>query len=155
MKGNQKAVFGQRIDIDIIGGIQRSAQKRGESVAHITEKALASYLSDDIELTPIERANYKKIGLEMQLNSIGSMLNVRLEGDIVLKIHTLIALCAGFDTIFPLREVSKTAKLSLFEAITDLKDLDKGLFDEIIPQLKRFRKLFIMFTQTTFGNEKV
>ncbi len=150
MKGKQKAVFGQRIDIEIIGGINRSAQKRGESVAHMTELALSQYLSNDVELTAIERANYKKKCIESALDGISSTLNIHLEGDLVSKTMTIMAVCSGFDTVFPDREDTSRAKLSLFEVLIDIKDYDKGVFNEIFPYLKKFKKLHSMYTQTVF-----
>lgn len=150
MNGRQKGSFSRQIDIEIIGGLERVAQKRGESVAHIAEVAFTQFLSTDVELTSLERANYKKIGIELALDSLGSVLNVPLKGDILTKTYTIMAICSGFDNIFPLRESTKIAKLSLFEILTDIRDYDKGLFEEILPQLKRFRKLHDMFRQTTF-----
>lgn len=150
MNGKQKGSFSRQIDMELIGGLERAAQKRGETVTQVAETAFARYLSMDVELTSLERQNYKKKCIELSLSNIGHMLNVPLEGDILAKTHTIMAICAGFDNIFPLRDSTKIAKLSLFEVLTDIRDYDKGLFEEIIPQLKRFRKLSDMFKQTTF-----
>lgn len=155
MKGNQKAVFGQRIDLEIIAGIQRSAQKRGESISSITERALSQFLATDCELTAYERMQYKKIIIENSLDNIANGLNLKVFGDISAKTITILAICAGFDNIHPLRDSTKNAKLSLFEVLTDIKEYDNGLFNEILPYVKKFKKLHNMFTQTTFGNENL
>ena len=149
MKGNQKAQFNQRIDIDIIGGIARSAQKRGETTSHMTEVALSHYLAQDIELTAYERQQYKKKVIENALNSLASGLNMQVFGDILTKTHTIMAVCSGFDTLFPLRDSTKNAKLSLFEILKDIEDYDNGLFQEIMPYLNRFKKLKVMYAQIT------
>ena len=143
-----KQSISSRMDEEIIGEIERSAQKRGVPKSEILEKAAAHWLAQDVELTAIERAEAKKVIINQALDRVSSILYIECKGDLVSKTTTLIAVCSGFSVTFPLRENTKLAELSLFEVLQDIQDYDKGIFAEILPILKRFKKIYSKFTQT-------
>lgn len=128
-------------DDKLVASLERVSLKKGISKSAVMEYYAVRGLSNESELTAVERLSYQDKIINGALDSVLEVFNISCNGDILTKFRQALYTCAGISKQKIERNRYGIMELSLFEVLNNIKESDNALFDKLVVELGYFGRI--------------
>ena len=140
------------IDEIMASTIETIAKSKGITDSTVLESLVRTHLTDEFELTPIQRYHWQRSVLESRTDDILKLLGIgTMDGGLSDKIGVLIGCLSLYGGQKIIKSRYAMMELSIFEVVAQISDLDKNIYQKCATYMpKRMKQRY----NTLYNNKK-